>query len=220
MAVRKPDSCKLCPLFESGKGFCPDNVPDKTKVLLIAEAPDKTEVTQGVAMSGSAGFVLQSWILRAVPSLQMANERGQLGYANTLRCLPPETQGKAYPTGKDKDEAEKHCRQYDKWPASVETVILLGEHSQRLHFSKELETEDAVDRALGHSTKGVMGRIGRVYEKDGKRWVFGPHPAFVLRQPSLVRHAQEAFRIATGEDKTLELNYMQWNEAVKELLSL
>lgn len=168
-------------------------------------------------MVGSAGFVLRSWMLKAVPELQIALERGEVGFANTLRCLPKEVSGRSYPSGETKRQAEAHCRQYDTMPASVHTVILLGEHAQRLFFGTELAAEDASDRQLGHDLKGVMGRVGRVYERDGKRWVFCIHPAAILRQPALVVLGQQALRIAANTESVLEPAYVNWEEGMAAL---
>ena len=134
---------------------------------------------------------------------------------NTLRCLPPkDKQGRPYPKGEERELAEAHCRQYDHIPDTVHTVVLFGESAQRCWFGPELEAEDAIDKRLGHELKGTMGRIGRVYEKGGKRWIFAPHPAYILRQPSLVAHGQAALAIAAGTDKTLDVVYASWESAM------
>ena len=155
--------------------------------------------------------------MRAVPSIQIAYEQKRISLCNMLKCQPPESQGRMYPTGETKALAEKHCSQYLNI-GEPSVVILAGEAPQRYFFGKELEQEDLIDRALGHSTKGTSGRIGRVYERDGKRWVFAPLPSSVLKQPSLITHAQESFKIATGEAKELQVQHVAWNEAMKELL--
>ena len=131
-------------------------------------------------------------------------------------CLPTETQGRAYPRGEEKTLAEAHCRQYDNFGAA-HTIVLFGESPQRCWFKEELEAEDATDRQLGHAVKGVMGRVGRVMEKDGKRWVFAPHPAFILRQPALVSHGQQALRIACQSEEVATISYMDWDAAMREI---
>src|SRR3990167_6850022 len=216
--ISRPATCDGCPLhITSIPGFCTDKIPVKVKFLIIAEAPGTSELERAEPMVGKAGFVLKEWGLKAVSALQIAVERGELGLSNVLRCLPKETNGRPYPVGEEKRLAEAHCRQYDKFPDTIHTVILAGEHSQRLYFREELEREDATDRALGRDHKGVMGRIGRVYEKDGKRWVFAPHPAFILRQPALVNHLQEALKIAVGQEPIIDPTVVDWNEAVNQI---
>jgi hypothetical protein len=170
-------------------------------------------------MVGRAGWVLKEWLIKAVPQLRLAWEKGEIGLANTLRCLPKEIQGRAYPRGSEKIQAEANCRQYDSKSAfeSAHTVVLFGESPQRCWFGTELALEDLTDRKLGHDVKGVMGRIGRTYERDGKTWVFAPHPAFILMQPSLVAHGQEALKIAAGVDNVLTVDYMDWGQVMQEL---
>jgi len=74
-----------------------------------------------------------------------------------------------------------------------------------------------VSRSLGRELKGVTGRIGRVIERDGRRYVFAPHPAYILRQPALVGQGQEALRIAINADKVLEPQILHWDDAIGEL---
>lgn len=213
----KPSSCAGCPLQAKGLGFCPDKPASDPKYLVIGEAPGKNEVARGEPFVGRAGFVLVQWLIHAVSTMRLAKERGEIMYANTLRCLPPEVQGRAYPRGEERLLAEAHCRQYDIIPESVHTVILCGDSPQRCWFRNELDSEDASDRRLGRAAKGVMGRVGREYEKDGRRWVFAPHPAFILRQPALVQHGQMALQIAANTEKVVEPDYYKWDEALKEL---
>lgn len=217
--IHKPAGCNGCPLQHKGVGFCPDKSAKRPRYLFLGEAPGKNEVAKGEPFVGKAGFVLDNWLTRAVPHMQLAKERGEIMYANTLRCLPPEVQGRPYPKGEERLLAEKQCRQYDAFPDSIHTVVLFGDSPQRCFFREELEHEDASDRRLQHDVKGVMGRIGRVYEKDGKRWVFAPHPAFILRNPALVEHGQNALKIAANVDTIVEPNYISWDAMLCELSS-
>lgn len=213
----KPSGCAGCPLEHKGKGFVPDTIAKRSKYLFISEAPGSLEVAKSKCLEGKPGFVLKQWGLKAVPTLQLAMERNEITFAHTLRCMPPELQGRAYPKGEDREGAERQCRQYDPPVSEYGTVVLLGDAPQRLWFREELDAEDASDRAIRHDVKGVMGRIGRVYEKDGTRYVFAPHPAYVLRQPALVQHLQESLRIASNCETMLVPHYMNWQDAITEL---
>ena len=218
--IPKPEGCNGCPLQQKGLGFCPDKrALRQARYLFVGEAPGKNEIagTKPEPFVGKAGFVLKNWLMRAVADIQLAEERGEVMYANTLRCLPPEIQGRPYPKGEEKTLAEAHCRQYDKFPESIHTIVLFGDSPQRCWFGEELDAEDASDRRLGRDVKGVMGRIGREYEKDGKRYVFAPHPAFILRQPALVQHGQNSLKIAANTEKLLEPEIVKWDEAVTSL---
>lgn len=213
----KPEGCNGCPLKDKAKGYCPDKPARSPKYMFIGEAPGKNEIEIGEPFVGKAGFVLKNWLIRAVSEMQLAEEKGEIFYANTLRCLPPEIQGRPYPKGEERQLAEAHCRQYDVFPESVHTIVLFGDSPQRYWFKAELDAEDASDRRLGRDVKGVMGRIGREYQKDGKRWVFAPHPAYLLRQPALVQHGQMSVKVAANTDKVMEPDYVGWQEALHEM---
>lgn len=132
-------------------------------------------------------------------------------------CLPPEIHGRAYPKGEERVQAEACCKQYMNL-GDAPVVILCGDSPQRFFFGPELEAEDVTDRQLQHEVKGVMGRVGRVYERDGKRWIFAPHPAYILRQPAMVEHGQRAFQIASGTERVLEPQVLKWEHAMQELI--
>src|ERR1700693_2683344 len=97
--LNKPATCSACPLRDKGKGFVPDQIAKHADYLVYGEAPGSTEIQDGKPFQGKAGFVLKQWIMRQVPPVQLASEKGRVSYANVLRCLPPETRGRAYPTG-------------------------------------------------------------------------------------------------------------------------
>ena len=217
--LRKPINCDGCPLQQKGLGFVPDQRVNDPEYIFIGEAPGKNEVQQGKPFVGQAGHVLKAWLMKAVPEVQIASERNKITLMNTLRCLPPEIHGRPYPKGEEKDAAERQCRQYDNF-GNAKTVVLFGESSQRCWFGEELEAEDASDRRIGRDVKGVMGRIGRVYEKLDRRWVLAPHPAWILRQPALVEHGQQSLRIAANTERVAEVDYVKWEQCMTELLSL
>lgn len=185
--------------------------------MFYGEAPGTHEVDSGTPFKGRAGFVLKQWLIKAVPTFQLAAEKNKISYMNVLRCLPPEVQGRAYPRGQEKIDAEACCTQYRQDFGTAHTIVLCGESPQRYFFGDELDAEDREDRSLGREAKGVMGRVGRLLEKDGRRFVFAPHPAFILRQPALVAHGQEALKIAAGRERIVEPAYMPWGLAMRDL---
>lgn len=215
--LSKPAGCDACPLRHKGQGFVPDKVARKPRILFIGEAPGKNEVIASEPFIGKAGFALKNWLIRAVAHMQLAWDKGEITLGNTLRCLPPEIQGRAYPKGEERLLAEQCCRQYDNFTGEIHTVVLFGDSPQRAWFREELDAEDASDRRLGRDVKGVMGRVGRVYERSGRRWVFAPHPAFILRQPAIVEHGQQALHIASGQERVVEPDYIPWDAAIQEL---
>lgn len=212
----KPSTCDGCPLRDKGIGWVPDKVVPDAEYVFLGEAPGSTEVTNGEPFKGQAGYVLDNWLVKPIAVLQLAKERGKVTVANTLRCLPPEVHGRPYPKGEEKRLAEAHCRQYDNF-GNAHTIIMFGESPQRCFFGPELEAEDASDRRIQHDVKGVSGRIGRVVEKDGRRWVFAPHPAWILRQPAIVEHGQQALQIAAQTEQVADIQYVPWERAMLEV---
>lgn len=212
--LTKPPTCEGCPLHATGRGWVPDKLAtNHADYILLGEAPGKNEIAQGVPFIGDAGYVLMEWLMRAVPMLKLAYDQGRVTVANTLRCLPPEKHGRAYPTGQEKLDAEAHCRQYDQF-GDAQTVVLLGESPQRCFFGSALNDEDASDRRLGRDVKGVSGRIGREILHDGRRWVFAPHPAWILRQPAIVEHGQRALQIAANTERPVDVDVVEWDRAM------
>lgn len=215
---QKPASCEACPLYTKGLGFVPDKLQPGAEWLFIGEAPGKQEIEKGEPFVGKAGFVLMNWLIGVVPHIKLVHDRKKISFGNTLRCLPPEVQGRSYPKGEEKVQAESACRQFDgDRLAGVHTVVLFGESPQRAVFGKDLEDEDASDRRIGRDVKGVAGRMGRTYVREGRRWVFAPHPAWILRQPSLVEHGQACLHIASGQEKPVEVDYVPWDKAMEVL---
>ena len=196
----------------------PDKLAKSERIRFVGEGPGKNEIQRGEPFVGKSGFVLDQWLVKSVTAMRIHQERGEISLCNTLRCLPPEnTQGRAYPSGTERVAAEAMCRQYDTPVAPGGTVVLFGEAAQRLHFRAELDREDATDRSLGRDVKGVTGRIGRVYERGGSRFIFAPHPAYILRQPMMISHGVEALKIAVGATY-VEPQTVPWQDAVQELL--
>ena len=214
--LTKPNTCSGCVLAESGQGFCPDLITPNAEYTIYGEAPGTKEVEQGIPFVGQSGWILKNWLMHSVPLLKIAQEKNRISYKNILKCLPPLKAGRPYPSGKTREAAEAQCSQY-RQSEDAPIVILCGDIAQRAFFGPELAGEDALDRSLGHEAKGVLGRIGRVYERDNKRYTFAPHPAFILRQPALVTHGQRALEISTGQSKVLEPSYLPWEVAMEQL---
>ena len=202
--MNKGEECSGCSLEHSGRSFGYDrlgNKPlsvndiDKVKLVVWLEALGRREAEQGLALVCDSRFVLEQWGFRAVPELQLMNDRSQIAFCSSIRCQPPKIKDKNYPIGEIRTIAEKQCRQYDILPPSNIPILMLGEKAQQLWFRQELLDEDKTDQRLGREIKGLMGRLGRVWEKDGRQWIFGPHPTFIMRQPQLIEHLHAVLRI-------------------------
>lgn len=206
MAYPKPSGCATCPLYRKGRGFVLGVGDPKTaKLAFCGEGAGATEIEtildpkddysgifnqqelarrreaypdipteilrRGVPFSGTAGGILNGWEFKPV-----GIKRHEVFIDNVLRCFPPKYGDSNYPTGKDRKEAEKCCRQYDRWdqfnpelvvvtlhPAAIarETSPLpLVSHPERSDFRKAKDFA-----AQGHKTLVALGG------KAAKMWV-------------------------------------------------
>lgn len=70
---------------------------------------DRNFLVKGVPVVGATGSTLNNWIFPKV-----GIRRSDVYISNTLMCFPPRNkQGQNYPIGKEKNVAERMCRQYD-----------------------------------------------------------------------------------------------------------
>ena len=231
----KPPACSSCALVNIGKGYCPDKEVASPLYVFIGEAPGKNELVKGEPFVGDAGYVLHNWGIVAVPEIRLAWEAGRIWLGNTIRCLYPKAKvtDRPYPTGTEQDSAEECCGQYDGWAVpsrpsdkscpeppntqqqAIKAVVLFGEVPQRLWFGAELEDEDDTDRRAGRRPKGVLRRVGRVRVRYGWRFVFAPHPAWVMREPSLYEHLEKALTIASGREASQPIQHVPWEAALQ-----
>lgn len=205
MTGNKPAACSGCPYETDGVGFVPDTIVLDPLFVLQGDRPWKTEAAFGQPFAGQAGFVLKQWGIGVVPALKMALDRQRISLCNTLRCLPrslEESQRKQ--RSREHAAAVEHCRVHATAAPSA-THVLLGEVAQRAYFAAEMDAEDAAERAAGREIPGIMGRIGRVYKRNGVRFVFAPHPSWVLRSPRMVAHLQRALSIAAEPMQPIEV---------------
>jgi len=116
----KPDLCRACPLWQTGKGWVPDEIVEDAPVFILAQNPGQEEEAAGKPMVGKTGQYQEAAFF-PVAGL----ERGiNVSIGNVLRCrwqrsntLPPE------PT---LTEAIACCKQHLKIPKSVRLVVAEG----------------------------------------------------------------------------------------------
>lgn len=124
----KPDTCRGCLNDRRTVGFCADSVVPNARIAVFAQAPSKTELATDAPLSGPAGFVLSSRVLR---------HSGLMGEpiskCNVLRCMQPDNK---YPGGQIRRDAEGKCRQYDRLTPDQFDVTLLTLHPADLLYTK------------------------------------------------------------------------------------
>ncbi len=157
--ISKPAGCRPCPLFSKGKGFCLGWGNPKTAMLALnletpanneishlldpADKMDNAEITRrmnafpnlerkhvnkGIPIVGRSGWLVDQWILRAA-----GIRRHELFLDNTLRCFPPKGKNDShYPIGEERKEAERICRQYDRWEEFKPEIAVISMHPASL----------------------------------------------------------------------------------------
>lgn len=136
-----PESCRSCPMYHASRNFAlGTGDPTTARIAICLENPYKSEQAadlrhpqnylfdhareieirardyrslpaqfriKGAAAYGWTGQELEYWVLG-----KFGLKRADMFVDNVLRCcFAPED----YPTGTKRREAERHCRQYDRW---------------------------------------------------------------------------------------------------------
>lgn len=150
--------CGKCGLWKTcRKPFMDANGPSNAKLLIIGEAPGKDEDSQGIPFVGAAGQILRPLI----------NDiwGDDVAYTNVVRCRPPDN--------KVTVKAINYCSRFalqDIERINPEVVLLAG--------------NSPLNGILGES--GITAWNGVTIEKDGRKFVPIYHPAYILRNQTLL----------------------------------
>ena len=104
--MKKPPQCASCPFAAHSTGFVPDQCPAKPRFAAMLKMPGKEEIVNGVPMSGRAG---RYWTHEFLEPLGVEHKDLYLG--NVIRCYPNAGE---FPVGKERIQAVKVCRQWDR----------------------------------------------------------------------------------------------------------
>ena len=150
-----PLSCSKCPLF--GGQPIVDDINRNAKVLIIGEAPGKTEVAQGKRFVGDSGQLLRECLEQAGIDI------GIVQFENVCRCHPTNEAG------------------LNRAPSTKEMNIC-----SELFLSKAIERFDNIIVVGKIPEMAVFGSTsptyrGNVLAHNGKRIAATYHPAYILR---------------------------------------
>ena len=153
-------ACSRC--FPGGGNAPVVDLPKRSRVLLVAQAPGSTEVVTRLPFTGPAGKTLQRWFARAGVS------REEVYLSALARCFPGKARG-AKLGGHGGDLAPSRamvraCRPHLLREFEVlrpEVVVPMGGL--------------AIRELLG--TKRLSEAVGRTFERDGVVYVPLPHPS-------------------------------------------
>ncbi len=170
-------NCTLCPLHKTVEPpgiICVGGSGDYTsRGMILGEAPGKEESLLGVPFVGRAGQLLDT-------ALQAAGTtRDEVFVTNTVKCRPPGNR-------KPEPEEESSCRVFLRRELDIvkpECLLVLGNHALR------------ASTGLWGITKyvGIWHSVPRPNQKNALV-LPNYHPAYVLRQPSLLPRFQEIVR--------------------------
>lgn len=123
----KPDTCKPCPLYDDGQGFCPDEVVEGAEVAVIAQNPGADEEAQGRPKVGKIGQEEERFFF---PRAGLT--RGKVTLGNILRCRmrgPDGQKCNTMPTGETLAKAVKCCSQYLRIPPATKLIVAEGRYA-------------------------------------------------------------------------------------------
>ena len=135
--------CMKCPLWKSRKKAVPGVGNTNSLIMLIGEAPGKSEDEKGEPFVGAAGRSLSSLLLRA------CFKRGEVFITNVVKCRPPANR-------QPKSLEIETCTPYlDRQILLIRPkfIVPLGSHSTSYVFSKASLPFTSITKVRGKSYK-------------------------------------------------------------------
>jgi len=174
--------CPRCRLCETRTNAVPGEGPPDARVMFVGEGPGFQEDRQGRPFVGPAGQLLNQLLLDA------GLRRPEVFITNLVKCRPPNNR-EPHP-----DEVEA-CSEYLEGQIALlqpRLICLLGRPA----------TQTILDPSA------AMTRVhGRVFEKDGLRFMPIYHPAAALHNPGMRTPLEGDFRaLAAVVRDSLESN--------------
>ncbi|CAI9831426.1 Type-4 uracil-DNA glycosylase [Nitrosopumilaceae archaeon] len=152
-------SCTACGLCETRTRAVPGSGSGGAALVLVGEAPGRSEDLRGEPFVGAAGRILDGALGRAGVA------RGDVYITNVVKCRPP---GNRVPTGAERDACRAHL-EAELAEIGPEIICVMG--------------NTALGSLLGES--GITKLRGRVARVGGRVFMATVHPAAVIYNPSL-----------------------------------
>lgn len=163
-------ACKLCPLHKERKNAVPGDGNPTARVVFVGEAPGYEEDRKGKPFVGKSGKLLNSKIKDI-----LGLDRSEVFITNIVRCKPP---GNRTP---EKGEIEK-CSQYlfeELEVINPQLVVALGAPAAKVLLMRD---------------EKITELRGNFYKRPNYTVFVTFHPAYVLRNPSVMEIFDEDFR--------------------------
>ena len=164
--------CNLCPLGQQVPRQLLDGVgPIDAEIMLVGEAPGKTEERTGVPFVGESGRLLDS-MLQAV-----GLKREDVRITNAVRCRPPDARGEnRKPTSKEITACRKHLIR-EVGEVQPKVIIALGNEAL-----KSLTGATGISAFRGQG-QALLPAFQSAVERLPQTVMPTYHPAFALREP-------------------------------------
>lgn len=163
-------SCKLCELHKERKNAVPGEGDPMAQVVFVGEAPGYEEDKKGRPFVGRSGVLLTSKIKEFI-----GLDRADVFITNVVRCRPPQNRTP------DKVEMEK-CTPYLFEEIDVidpRLVVALGAPAAKVLLMRD---------------EKITEMRGNFYRRGNYTVFVTFHPAYVLRNPSVIELFNEDFR--------------------------
>lgn len=202
----KPSTCRGCPLYGDGLGFCPDERVPGAEVEVMGQNPGAHEVRGEKLISQyperwaphpPAPFLGKTgWTMEHEYFPLAGLERGKVDLTNSVRCRLNGQDSLPDVTIPMIRQAIEHCRQYDKRPANIKLVVAEGEHA--LYATTGEDGSESPGFKISRAISGWRGWLlplnpppaprqtfAEVYEPGRGEVVVLPtyHVAFLFRNP-------------------------------------
>jgi uracil-DNA glycosylase family 4 len=175
--------CTKCPLWESRINAVPGEGPATAEVMIVGEAPGRTEDLHGRPFVGSAGRNLDAFLREARIERQRA-----VFITNTVKCRPPSNRR---PNRKEVETCYQYLRRQIK-AISPKVILLLGDVALKEFFP---------DSSLSQVHGKVLKKNDKTVSSSRFFSFFFPtyHPAAVIYNPALKETMLEDFRVLGRE---------------------
>ena len=170
--------CTKCPLWKCRKNAVPGVGNPDTRIMLVGEAPGRSEDAKGQPFVGTAGKLLDTLLL------QIDLSREQIFITNIVKCRPPENR-------QPKPLEIETCTPYlNRQILTVrpDVIVTLGSHSTAYIFSKATLPFSSITLARGKPCKTtVLGLPLTVFPTY--------HPASALYNPEYKKVLEHDFQL-------------------------
>ncbi len=172
--------CKKCPLANNRTQVLCGHGNKDNKIMFIAEAPGEVEDIKGLPFMGKSGTVLD----KLLKSIDLSRE--DIFITNIVKCHPPKNRN-------PKPEERELCIKWLTLEVKLlkpSIVVCLGKISAE---------------RLIHKNFSINANHGKVFERNGYKFIATFHPSAILRDESKLIEAINDFKIIKQEIDKLKV---------------